>query len=262
MAYVLALDFDGVISDSLLESYLITWRIAGRFDPLLAPDDGFLPTLENIHRFRERHLMHWNSFRALVPFCNRGEDYLLAHRAVREKRHITTQEEFSSFARSQPRDQLDRFHQEFYVERYRLADENRQAWLALNAAYPGVADALEALAGRFTLAVATSKDRESVRLLLQDYGMEGLFEPRAVLDKSAGASKRAHLDALHEIYRCPFDRMTFIDDKVAHLLNCAPLGIRPCLAGWGYNGPAEHELARSHDIPVLKIADLPALAPA
>ncbi len=262
MPDVLALDFDGVICDSLLESYLITWRIAGNFGPRLAPDNNSLPTLENIQLFRRENLEHWNSFKALVPFCNRSEDYLLAHRAVRENRRITNQEQFKAFAASQPREPLDRFHQEFYLERYKLADKDRKAWLSLNAAYPGVADSLNILAGEFKLAVATSKDRESVRLLLHDYGIDGLFEPQAVLDKSAGASKRAHLAALHRMYNCPFNRISFIDDKVAHLIDCRPLGVRPFLAGWGYNGPEEHELARKHTIPILKLENLSSISPA
>ena len=262
MPHVFALDFDGVISDSLLEAYLITWRIAGRFDSRLAPDDGVLPTLENILSFRRENLEHWNLFKALVPFCNRGEDYLLAHRLVLEKRRITTQEEFTSFAESRPGDQLDRFHEEFYLERYRLADEDRDRWLSLSTAYPGVAEALTVLSGKFTLAVATSKDRESVRRLLQNYGIAGIFEPEAVLDKSAGASKRAHLTALHELYRCPYHQITFIDDKVAHLTDCLSLGVRVYLAGWGYNGPAEHEQARRKNIPILELEELSSIKPA
>jgi phosphoglycolate phosphatase-like HAD superfamily hydrolase len=261
MRHVLALDFDGVISNSLLEAYLITWRIAGGLDPRLVPADGRLPTPENIHDFREQNREHWNAFKDIVPFCNRGEDYLLAHQAVCEKRIIKTQEEFYSFAQCSPKDRLDRFHEEFYCERYRLTDQELDRWLALNTAYPGVPEALKLLASKFTLAVATSKDRESVLRLLQNYGIKDYFEPHAVLDKSAGASKRAHLAALGEIYHCSFDRISFIDDKVAHLTDCSPLGVRPYLAGWGYNGTPEYETARKQNIPILEIKDLSSLSP-
>ncbi len=43
--------------------------------------------------------------------------------------------------------------------------------------------------------------------------------------------------------RIPFSEMTFVDDKVNHLDAVAPLGVRRALAGWGYNGAREHELA-------------------
>jgi len=262
MPHVLALDFDGVLCDSLLESYLITWRLAGGFDPGLAPDEGPLPTMENIHDFRRQNLEHWSSFEALVPFCNRAEDYLLAHRAVCEKRGIETREQFIDFAGNQSRDELDRFHEAFYAERYRLAGQDRKRWLSLNSAYPSVAGTLSVLAEKFTLAVATSKDRESVRLLLQSWGLDGLFQPQAVLDKSAGASKRAHLNVLREMYGCSFGRITFIDDKVAHLIDCLQLGIRAYLAAWGYNGAAEHEQARRHSIPILELDDFSSISPA
>ena len=261
MQHVLALDFDGVISNSLLEAYLITWRIAGKFDSRLVPGDGNLPTLETIYGFREQNIEHWNAFKILVPFCNRGEDYLLAHQAVCEKYDIKTQEDFNSFAENSPRDLLDRFHEEFYCERYRLTAQDTDRWLALNTSYPGVPEALKLLASKFTLAVATSKDRESVLRLLQNYGIMDYFEPHTVLDKSAGASKRAHLAALAELYRSSFDRISFVDDKVAHLIDCSPLGVKLYLAGWGYNGTAEHETARKQNIPILKIKDLSSLSP-
>jgi hypothetical protein len=40
-----------------------------------------------------------------------------------------------------------------------------------------------------------------------------------------------------------FPDMTFVDDKVNHLDAVAPLGVRCALAGWGYNGGREHDLA-------------------
>ena len=150
MPEVLALDFDGVISDSLLEAYLITWRISGKFDPRLAPPEGSLPTLENIHAFCERNLEHWNSFKALVPFCNRSEDYLLAHRVGCGKHDINTQEEFNDFARNHTRQELERFHEEFYIERYSLADRDKDGLITVTDLYRYVYENVRAAEPRQT----------------------------------------------------------------------------------------------------------------
>ena len=63
-------------------------------------------------------------------------------------------------------------------------------------------------------------------------------------DKEAGPDKRRHLERLAETLNLPFPEMTFVDDKVNHLDAVAALGVRGALAGWGYNGPREHRLAR------------------
>jgi len=261
MPQLLALDFDGVISDSLLEAYLLTWRTAGKIDTKLEKPGVPIPDLDNIHAFRDEHKEHWDSFSRMVPFGNRAEDYLVIQRAVQTGKSIGTQEEFDSFRKTLKQQQLDRFHEEFYRERYRLTENHWEGWIALNKPYPGISQAIEALSSRFELAVATSKDARTVRSVLDSYGLRSFFREGRVLDKSMGGSKRAHLAALLDICNCTYGEMTFIDDKVAHLIDCADLGVGLYMAGWGYNSPREEKLAASHDIPVLKIEELQFLTP-
>ena len=52
--------------------------------------------------------------------------------------------------------------------------------------------------------------------------------------------------------------MTFVDDKANHLEDVATLGVRCCLAAWGYNGPREHALARSRGHLVCSLDDVEA----
>jgi phosphoglycolate phosphatase-like HAD superfamily hydrolase len=93
------------------------------------------------------------------------------------------------------------------------------------------------------LAIATAKDRRSVRLLLEEHGLDDLFPDERLMDKETGHSKTAHLQHLQAALQIAFPDMTFVDDKVNHLDTVAPLGVRCALAGWGYNGRREHELA-------------------
>lgn len=259
MEKVFAFDFDGVLSESLLEAYLITWRISGGINPELGPPYE-PPTLRTIRQFRDNRPEHWKQFAAIVPFGNRCEDYLVIQSAVHENRAITTQADFDSYRRRfEP--WLDTFHAEFYRERYALAEEDPDLWLALNAPYPGITEALDALKGIFHLSIATSKDRRSVESLLAAYGVDNLFPPETILDKNAGESKRAHLSALKELFGCSFSDIFFIDDKVSHLIDCSALGVRCFLAGWGYNGEAERHEASSRGFTVLDTASLARLKP-
>ena len=47
----------------------------------------------------------------------------------------------------------------------------------------------------------------------------------------------------HDRTGVEFKYITFVDDKVNHLVRVAELGVRPVLAGWGFNTDREHELA-------------------
>ncbi len=107
--------------------------------------------------------------------------------------------------------------------------------------------------GEVAYAIATSKDRRSVDLLLDSYEARELFPPERILDKETGPDKAAHLRRLGEMLALPPQEMTFVDDKVNHLDAVAPLGVRCALAGWGYNGCREHELARERGYPVLTL---------
>ena len=114
--------------------------------------------------------------------------------------------------------------------------------------YRPFVELLQRRAGETLLAIATSKDRRSVRALLRAYGVDGLFAEDRVLDKETGVSKVAHLEHLHRQLDVPYAEMIFVDDKVNHLDAVAPLGTRCALAAWGYNGSREvaHALERGY----------------
>jgi phosphoglycolate phosphatase-like HAD superfamily hydrolase len=256
---VLTFDFDGVLSDSLLEAYLLTWNLAGKVDPELAYQLADAPTINTIHAFRDSHRDHYEATENIIPYGNRCEDFLVAQKAVHLGAAINSQAEFDSFKLTVDKPLQDTFHEQFYVLRYKLAASHRQQWLDLNGAYPGVREAIPALAKTFRLSVATSKDRETVVSMLQSWGLFELFGEEQVLDKSSGPSKRTHLSILRERFGCRFEEMIFIDDKVSHLLDCADLGVRPVMSGWGYNGLAERAQAAEHGIQILALEELASL---
>ena len=47
-----------------------------------------------------------------------------------------------------------------------------------------------------------------------------------------------------------YPEITFVDDKLNHLVKVSHLGVRPVLAGWGFNTHREHSLAREQGIEV------------
>jgi len=258
---VLALDFDGVVCDSLREV----------FATALATYEQLEPASPVIGRLRARHgdgswhaldLMNdpvMISFESMMPLGNRAEDFGVSLRAADSFLELTDQEAYDTFYATIEPDWRGSFPRAFYEQRASARESDLDGWIALHAPYAAFLELLRRRADDARLALATAKDRHSAALLLDHLGIEDLFSPELVLDKDTGVSKTAHLSAINERLDVPFTEITFLDDKVNHLLAVAPLGVRPVLAGWGFNTPREHEIARRHGFPVANFTDAEAV---
>lgn len=238
----LALDFDGVISDSVAESFVCALRTLGELQcdaALLSQADALFDA------GRAAVLQHprYAGFLELMPLGNRAEDFavllLLATRGVER----LDQSEYDHHRDALEPGFLDEFHTLFYEQRRMLSEKDRRAWLALLGPYPEFIRILRRHSDRVTLALATAKDSRSVAILLEHYGIADLFPADRILDKETGADKRAHLNALSERLALEPGEITFIDDKLNHLESVSQLGVRCGLAAWGYNGERERRLA-------------------
>ena len=135
------------------------------------------------------------------------------------------------------------------------AERDPAGWLAELAPYPGLCALLRRRAGDVRLAIATAKDRGSVRRLLAAYGIAELFPDGFVLDKEAGERKRQHVEQLADRAGIAPAEVTFVDDKVNHLEDVAGLGARCVLASWGYNGPRERRIAEARGFLICGLDD-------
>jgi phosphoglycolate phosphatase-like HAD superfamily hydrolase len=244
---LLALDFDGVISDSAPEAFAVALRTYAEMRPAsrlrqravglagtAVPTPGSIAGDELFAGFVD-----------LMPLGNRAEDYAVVLAALDQRR-------------GQDPEWLRAYHQRFYRVRASLMEADPEAWRRLMGPYEDFLDVLRRRAGQVVLAIATAKDRRSVEALLRGYGIDDLFPEGRVLDKETGVSKASHLEHLHRTSGIDFPEMAFVDDKVNHLDAVAPLGVNCCLAAWGYNGPREAALARSRRYRVCALEDVEA----
>jgi phosphoglycolate phosphatase-like HAD superfamily hydrolase len=246
---VLALDFDGVISDSAPESFAVALatyvdvrpeaKLAEARDRLVpgAPSEAWSrQPIENSSLFRD--------FLALMPLGNRAEDYAVVLSILEAGADVRTQSDYDVHYRSWSKPALERFHTRFYQIRHAFTRNAPSAWRALMRPYPELVKLLQRRGRERWLAIATAKDRESVDLLLRDYQLRDLISDDHVVDKRAGVSKRAHLEEIQRRSAAPFSHITFVDDKLNHLEHVRDLGVRCVLAAWGYNGEREQLQAR------------------
>ncbi len=240
---LLALDFDGVLSDSAREAF----AVARTTYLELRPDSA-------LRRADEAEL--WPAFLELMPLGNRAEDYATALAAIDAGVELPDQAAYDAYRDAQDPDWLRAFHRRFYQVRTDFSVSDREAWLALLGPYPQILELLRRRAGECEYAIASAKDRASVGILLAHYGVADLFPPELIVDKEAGVTKDAHLARLAALRGLDFAEITFVDDKVNHLDVVAPLGVRCALAAWGYNGPREHRLARQRGYLLCGLADV------
>jgi phosphoglycolate phosphatase-like HAD superfamily hydrolase len=257
---LLALDFDGVISDSAPEAFVVALRtyaslrpdsqiadLAGRFASERAP------TLEAV-----RGSDAYAAFLEIMPLGNRAEDYAVVLSALDAGRAVPDQAAYDALRAEHDPAWLREYHTRFYGVRRAFAESDPGGWYALMGPYPRFVELLRRWSGRTILCIATAKDRRSVHALLCAYEIDDLFDDQRVLDKEAGVSKSMHMELLRRRFGCAYAQITFIDDKVNHLDDVAKLGVRCGLAGWGYNGEREAKLARERGHLVCGLDDVEA----
>jgi len=255
---LLALDFDGVISDSAPEAFSVALRtylellpdsqLAGVAQSMLGAK---APSPESV----AGHPLY-PGFLELMPLGNRAEDYGVILGALELRRDVPDQAAYDVLHAGTERSWLRRYHKSFYKIRAGLAARDAEGWERLMGPYPELLEILRRRSGDAVLAIATAKDRRSVEKLLQIYGIADLIPLERVHDKETGVTKDAHLEHLGRQFGLAPEEMTFIDDKVNHLDVVAKLGVRCGLAAWGYNGTREAALARQRGHLVCSLADV------
>ena len=256
---ILVFDFDGVISNSVHDSFRTALNTYIAFRPVHSlPVDRALGTAAETYRFETDHPGLFDLFCKLIPLGSHAEDYytiftLLDRKAVHE---VKSQGDFDAYRKAIPDGEQKAYHALFYEIRNALQKKDPKDWAGLMPVFPEVAEALPVLSERFILAIATAKDLFSVNLQLKEYGIERYFLPENILDKDFAKAKLDHLTLLRRRHGVPFERIHFIDDKVLHLVSVAGLGVRCYLAVWGFNTRREHSLAKKHGFVLLKLEEL------
>lgn len=235
---VLALDFDGVICDGLLEyfqttqrAYQIIWQteINENLDKFAASFYQLRPVIET----------GWEMpvlLRALV--LGIPEDRILNHWAeVLEDILIS--------------DRLDKkmIMQQVDQIRDHWINEDLDSWLRLHRFYPGVIERLQQiLNSNIKLYIISTKEGRFIERLLHEQGV--LINNQFILGKEVKQPKYETLRQLINRYHLPPEKLWFVEDLLKTLqliakqpdLNSTSL----YLADWGYNTQAIRDSIKNH----------------
>jgi len=239
----LALDFDGVICESVDECHLTALnayrRLAGELD-LLTDFAALEPGM--VERFRQLRPLARNApeFWAVIHFT-----YHQPGTVDRERFHATVQAESSNLAA---------FETHFFQVRGELRANDPAGWLSLNRMYPRFRTGWEQLQNRQRVFIITTKDRESIRVFNEAWSL-GIPDSH-LWTKERGTDKAVALSTLARETGCPPTDFLFVDDHPHHAQRVAATGARCFLALWGHPKPYEPELADDRVKPLHQLTDL------
>ena len=219
--WVLALDFDGVIWDSVGECYVMARRAAEKL------------TLDGAKACEE-------AFRAGRWLVRTGGDFLLllelAQQHSPQELQSFSKERFQHLRLSR-KDVAQEFEATFYRERHESRTRQPEAWLSFQRPYPKVLSQFPELKAAFkAIALCTTKDEPSAKKLLKSAEID-----IPIWGREKGVHKGDQVQAMcRELDHQP-EKVIFIDDLIENLEQVEPLKVRPFLATWGYNTESERQ---------------------
>ncbi len=229
---ILALDFDGVICNSVYEGLLSAWRVLR--DLGRAPGDGPSPEVKASYaRLRPALEIGWE-FPVMLRAVLDGipEDDLLREFQTKWCQHILEKYRLN-------RKDLTR---RFDTTRDVWIGSDLDGWLGVQHFYEGIAARLRALIGSPTqIFVITTKEGKYARLLLERNGVS--LPADRVWGKERARPKAELLKTLHRDLGMAYRDIWFVEDRLKTLHSVeqqADLGdVALFLATWGYNPATE-----------------------
>ncbi|HEY3997772.1 MAG TPA: hypothetical protein VGO93_02825 [Candidatus Xenobia bacterium] len=228
---ILALDFDGVVWDSVGESFQVASKAWAKLH-------GPVPVGAEA------------GFRAGRWLVRTGHDFymlmrLLAEDPTQDLAHYD-KARFQARLAQRP-DRADAFDKVFYAVREEERENHPEYWAALQRPFPQFMAAWPALREAFRkVAITTTKDEASVHFLLARVGIE-----MPVLAKEFSREKDDQVRHLAAEQSVPLNQVILLDDLLDNLATVRRVGARAALATWGYNTPAEHQEALAAGIPLV-----------
>jgi len=237
---IYALDFDGVICDSAIETAITGWKVASQLWSDMA---GTVPTEQHIDQFRQ-----------LRPMLETGYESILFMRLLQQGESVESIKiNIANFLKELSGD-TDALKKIFGQTRDQWIDNARAEWLEMNPLFAGVADKLQQLNGSPWYIITTKQERFVEEILKVN---QVHLEPENIFGLDAKMSKQAVLLALQEKHGDT--PLCFVEDRVQTLVDVLDTPklktLKLQLADWGYNTQQDKELAKTKGIPLVSLAD-------
>lgn len=237
-------DFDGVLFQTARECLAIAYRAVRELpdawaEPFRASEAPSPDVERDFLAHRHRVGPPWQ--------------YAVLLRAIAERALPESTEQFLARAAAL-RGELEPFTERYFAARGAIAAD-RAGWLALVTPFAEPLAALRELHARGAAAILSTRDDDSIRLLLAHYASVEL-SPGELLPRSGPREKWEILLDVAAARGLPPGDVFFVDDYLHHALPAHRRGIAAHLAGWGYVGEGDVAAALTAGMPCLQLSDL------
>ncbi len=240
---IYALDFDGVICDSAVETAMTGWKAAAQIWPDMA---GSEPSAVQIDQFRVLRPVLETGYEAILLMRLLQQGVTLA--AIKANNMARVQSLFAELTQD-----VAFLKQLFGTTRDQWIAQARDEWIAMNPLFVGVAEKLRPLKGRDWFIVTTKQER-FVEQILQ---ANDIALPNDIFGLDRQMSKVTVLQQL--IGQYPGKTLYFIEDRLPTLLNVmGSVHLRAVniqLADWGYNTEQDRQVAQEKQIQLISLQD-------
>jgi len=232
--YIVALDFDGVIWESIDECFHIAYKIFREMEGDIPADLSDLST-----KFRQGRYL-----------AKTGDDFYLLFYMMKEDLSIdfdkTTFDKFYIY-RERLSKEMKEFSRGFYEERWRMQKEDFHTWLSWQGPYLDVMKQLPLLKDEFLdLAICSAKDENTIKMLMARYNRS-----YPVYGREYSKYKPDLIKAVAREKQIEPSKIIFIDDLMENLRHVRSTGCICVMANWGYNNEKERNKARNKGFPII-----------
>jgi len=211
----LFLDFDGVICDSVVECFTMSWYA---YHHLYLQDKKDTTLVANKKQFRK-----------LRPMVRNSEDNVVIQYIINQRHRIQSQKDFDLLLQDIGQVKLKEFRSCFYDARNLFLAEEKEFWLSLNNIFSPLLYPLQQAADNPGVYILSTKKPLFIEEILKFNRIEWDF-PR-ILEARGRSKEKIITDVLSS---AGFSKALFIDDQIDHLRSDGNGAITCYLAEWGY----------------------------
>lgn len=228
---VYAFDFDGVIADTIGETYLM-----GK------------TAYKNM---TGKNMVAEKVFNKSRPFIKQAEDYLSVQLLLEKNKKIN----FESIRKTQKKlpEIHAKFAKNFYIARGGLIKKPK-LWFGRFTFHEGVVKLIKNLSKNNKIFIATTRDKESTSKALRHAGIK--IQKDKIIDRYFSKNKIDQMNHISSVSGAKLNNIVFMDDIVDHLIPLYKIGVRTILASWGYSTKEHVKEANRLGIPVASLKDI------
>jgi len=244
---ILAVDFDGVISDSALKSLFVSHNAYCKYfgSEVKKNFGGELFTFDNWEGIQKQ-------YKKEMAYLELSGDFFVIIKIIEEQIQIKDQQEFIAY-RNQLQFDYQFFRELFSKEKEEWQKKSFRKWFFLSPVFKEVIKGIQ----RFTkegqkVVIATSNLGEAIHRAFQPEYLGFKMDIEDIFDKNFGKHKAEHMQAIAKKYGAKLNEIYFIDDQLSYLIGTEVLGVHVFLAGWGYCTESQKEEAKKEKITVIE----------